>query len=41
MKVWKETHKLMRKIAAETGETLVKMLHRIVLAEWERVRQSR
>ena len=38
MRVWKETHKLLRKIAAETGESLVKLLHRLATAEWDRVK---
>lgn len=36
-KIWKNTLKLFRKIAAETGERMVQVMHRLALAEWARI----
>ena len=37
IKIWTDTHKLIKRICAETGESLVAMLHRIVQTEWKKV----
>lgn len=38
IKLWAETRKLLRLIHALTGESMVTILHRLVEAEWQRVR---
>jgi len=40
MRVWIKTHKLLRKIAAETDEQLVEVLHRLAQAEWQRIQEQ-
>ena len=40
MRVWTKTHKLLRKIAAETDEQLVEVLHRLAQAEWQRIQEQ-
>lgn len=36
IKTWTQTRKLLRLIAASTGERMVEVMHRLVTAEWER-----
>jgi hypothetical protein len=36
IKIWTATRKLLRLIAASTGERMVEVMHRLVTAEWER-----
>ena len=40
IKLWAETRKLLRLIHALTGESMVKILHRLVEAEWQRVKKD-
>jgi len=40
MRVWTKTHKLLRKIAAETNEQLVEVLHPLAQAEWQRIQEQ-
>ena len=37
LRIWKHTHRTLRKIAAETGESLVKALERMANEEWQRI----
>ena len=37
---WKQTHRTLRKIAAETGESLVEALERMANEEWRRLEQK-
>lgn len=36
IKIWTQTRKLLRLIAASTGERMVEVMHRLVTAEWDR-----
>jgi hypothetical protein len=40
LRIWKHTHRTLRKIAAETGESLVEALERMANEEWQRVHQK-
>ena len=40
LRIWKHTHRTLRKIAAETGESLVEALERMANEEWQRVQQK-
>ena len=40
LRIWKQTHRTLRKIAAETGESLVEALERIANEEWRRLEQK-
>jgi len=37
IRIWVKTHRLLRILAAHTGESMVAALHRLVQAEYERV----
>lgn len=37
IKVWFDTRKLLRLIAAMTSENLMEVVHRLATAEWERL----
>ena len=37
MRVWKETTRLLKLVAAFTGESMISLLHRLVVAEAERL----
>jgi hypothetical protein len=39
LRIWKQTHHTLRKIAAFTGESLVQVLERMAKEEWQRVQQ--
>ena len=39
LRIWKHTHRTLRKIAAFTGESLVEALERMANEEWQRVQQ--
>jgi hypothetical protein len=39
LRIWKQTHHTLRKIAAETGESLVEALERMANEEWQRLQQ--
>jgi len=39
IKVWIETRKALRLVAALTGETIVEVIHRLVLAELEHIKE--
>lgn len=40
-RIYKDTLKDLRRIHAETGETIIGILSRLVSAEWERVKHGR
>jgi hypothetical protein len=40
LRIWKHTHRTLRKIAAFTGESLVEALERMANEEWQRVQQK-
>lgn len=40
IKVLEETRRLLRLIAAQTGEQMVQVLQRLCVAEWEQIRNS-
>jgi hypothetical protein len=40
LRIWKQTHRTLRKIAAETGESLVEALERMANEEWQRLEQK-
>ena len=40
LRIWKQTHRTLRKIAAETGESLVEALERMANEEWRRLEQK-
>lgn len=40
IKVLEETRRLVRLIAAQTGEQMVQVLQRLCQAEWERIRKK-
>ncbi len=40
LRIWKHTHRTLRKIAAFTGESLVEALERMANEEWQRVQQQ-
>ena len=40
IRIWKRTHRTLRKIAAFTGESLVAALERMANEEWSRVQQQ-
>jgi len=40
LRIWKQTHRTLRKIAAETVESLVEALERMANAEWRRLEQK-
>lgn len=40
LRIWKQTHHTLRKIAAETGESLVEALERMANEEWQRLQQK-
>lgn len=40
IKIWQKTRKLLRLIAASTGERIVEVMHRLVTAEWNRQPQT-
>lgn len=40
LRIWKQTHHTLRKIAAFTGESLVQVLERLANEEWQRVQQK-
>jgi hypothetical protein len=37
MRVWKETTRLLKLVAAYTGESMIRLVHRLVVAEAERL----
>jgi hypothetical protein len=37
-KIWPSTHRLLRLVAALTGESMVKVIDRLVRAEYERLK---
>jgi hypothetical protein len=39
LRIWKQTHHTLRKLAAETGESLVEALERMANEEWQRLQQ--
>ena len=40
IRIWKRTHQTLRKIAAETDESLVEALERMANEEWRRLQQQ-
>jgi hypothetical protein len=40
LRIWKQTHQTLRKIAAFTGESLVEALERMANEEWRRIQQK-
>jgi hypothetical protein len=40
IRIWVKTHRLLRILAAHTGESMVAALHRLVQAEYERVMEQ-
>lgn len=38
MRIWVKTHHLLRLIAAHTNERMIAVMHRLVQAEYERVK---
>jgi hypothetical protein len=40
LRIWKQTHRTLRKIAAETGESMVEALERMANEEWRRLEQK-
>jgi len=40
MKIWADTRKLLRLIAALTNESIVEVIHRLAVAELKRVRED-
>jgi hypothetical protein len=40
LRIWKQTHHTLRKIAAEMGESLVEALERMANEEWQRLQQK-
>ena len=40
LRIWKHTHRTLRKIVAETGESLVEALERMANEEWRRLQQQ-
>jgi hypothetical protein len=36
-RIWKETRRLLRLIAAQSGEQMVQVMHRLCVEEWKRV----
>lgn len=41
IKLWEDTRRLLRLIAAQSGEQMVQVLHRLCEAEWERIRDKK
>ena len=39
IRIWRQTHQTVRKIAAFTGESIVEALERMANEEWQRVQQ--
>ncbi len=39
IRVWRQTHQTVRKIAAFTGESIVEALERMANEEWQRIQQ--
>lgn len=40
VRIWKETHKALRLIAALTGRSMVEVLHDLATSELERIQQE-
>jgi hypothetical protein len=38
IKLWEETRRLLRLLAADSGEQMVEIMHRLCEEEWERVK---
>jgi hypothetical protein len=40
LRIWKHTHRTLRKIAAFTGESLVEAIERLATEEWKRIQRK-
>ena len=40
IRIWVKTRKLLKKISAETGESMVKVLERLTQIEWVRLEEE-